>query len=269
MLPILTENTHHLDLLMTSSSIYNNKRSREPSPGREVKRAQCPSDDGSQLLSYEAFKCLGNPAQKEYVDGMLEVLSYWDSFKKSCPRIDMMVHEHYNSDNRLSSDEEEASHALQQNLNLKWKLLKKPASRHTPSKMNERTRWSDDELRWNSDKSRFELKQGDHFRYIPDAEIRQYGLHNHISSSLLWYRLTIFIGEPHIVTTDGYKSSWDMTFRHTDGISSFRLWDSKGAARAVFHGLTESENDALEFANFLTVFKFPHTYESVIAGTVA
>lgn len=254
---------------MASSFTSNNKRPRESSPARGVKRAHCLSDDGSQLLSYEAFKCLGNSAQKKYFDGMLEVLRYWDSFKKSCPRIDMMVHENYDTDNRLSSDEEEAAHALQQSLNSKWNLSKKPASHHAPSEINVRTSWSDDELRWNSDKSRFEFEQGGRFRYMPDTELRQYGLLNHISSSLLWYRLTIFIGEPQIVTTDGYKSSWDMNFHHTDGISSFRLWDSKGAARAEFHGLKDSQNDALELVNFLTLFKFPHTYDSVIAGTVA
>jgi hypothetical protein len=61
----------------------------------------------------------------------------------------------------------------------------------------------------------------------------------------------------------------DMTFHHTDNISALRLWDSKGGARAVFSGLKKSQDNALGFVNFLTAFKFPHTYDSVIAGTVA
>lgn len=56
---------------------------------------------------------------------MLEVLSDWKSFKESSPRIDLMVHEHYDIDNRLSSVEQKAADALQKSLNLKWNLLKK------------------------------------------------------------------------------------------------------------------------------------------------
>ena len=43
----------------------------------------------------------------------------------------------------------------------------------------------------------------------------------------------------------------------------------KGGARAVFDGLKKSQADALEFVNVLTGFKFPHTYDRVMAGTVA
>jgi hypothetical protein len=258
---------------MASFSTSHIKRLSGPSPMRGVKRlcdgAQCPVVDGSQLLSYESFKCLEEPAQKKYFDDIFEVLSDWETFKKSCPRIDMMVHEHYASENRLSSDEQDATDAVQKGLNLKWGFAKKPARRKISPRMNERTRWVDDELRWNLDKSKFEIEQRGRFRSMPDTELRQYGFYNHISSSLLWYRLTIFIGEPQIVDTDGYKSSWDIKFHHTDSTSTLRLWDSKGSARAVFEGLKDSQDDALEFVNFLTTFKFPHTYDNVIAGTVA
>jgi hypothetical protein len=47
------------------------------------------------------------------------------------------------------------------------------------------------------------------------------------------------------------------------------MWDSKGRAKAEFSGLKEAKGDALEFINFVTRFKFPHTYDGVILGTVA
>lgn len=102
-----------------------------------------------------------------------------------------------------------------------------------------------------------------------ERSIRQRGFYNHISSPLLLYRLNILAGELKEVTSDHYKNSWDMTFHHLDGASTLRLWDSKGRARAVFSGLKEAQGDALEFINFLTRFKFPHTYYGVISGTVA
>ena len=52
-----------------------------------------------------------------------------------------------------------------------------------------------------------------------------------------------------------------------DGVSTLRLCDSIGGARAAF-GRT-SQDDALEFVNYLTRFKFPHTYDQMKAGTVA
>lgn len=53
-----------------------------------------------------------------------------------------------------------------------------------------------------------------------------------------------------------------------DVVSTLRLWDSKGGVRAVFNGLKKSQDDGLEFINSLTRFKFPHTYDGVIVGTV-
>lgn len=58
-----------------------------------------------------------------------------------------------------------------------------------------------------------------------------------------------------------------MKFYHMDGVSTLRLCDSIGGARAAF-GRT-SQDDALEFVNYLTRFKFPHTYDQMKAGTVA
>ena len=61
------------------------------------------------------------------------------------------------------------------------------------------------------------------------------------------------------------------------GISQFTIEtvpvvSDYGTARAEpghSSGLTDSQDDALELINLLIYFKFPHTYDGVIARTVA
>jgi hypothetical protein len=190
-----------------------------------------------------------------------------------------MVFKHYEANNRLTAVEIEAAYSLQELIKRKWRLSKtplpEPKARHALRNIRETTRWYDDHLRWNSVDSRFEFEQTQNsqprFLSIDDFErsIRQHGFLKHISSALLLYRLNILAGEFKEVESDLYKSSWDMTFRHLDRASILRMWDSKGRAKASFSGLKETEGDALEFINFVTRFKFPHTYDGVISGTVA
>lgn len=155
---------------------------------------------------------------------------------------------------------------VQKDLKQKWNLSKEPsvnsASRHARPEMSEKISWYNDELQWYSVKSQLELAQNCQrcHRYIPDDKsLRPCGSFDHISSLLLWYRLTILTGEPKNVTTDNYKFSWDIKFYHMDSVSTLRLWNSKGGARAAFSGLKASQDDALGFVNYLTRSKFPHT----------
>ena len=60
-----------------------------------------------------------------------------------------------------------------------------------------------------------------------------------------------------------------MKFYHVDGVITLRFWDSIGGARAAFGRLKTSQDNALEFVNYLTRFKFPYTYDQMKAGTVA
>jgi hypothetical protein len=231
------------------------------------------------LLSYGNFKCLGDSDQEEYFNRMTGVSRTWKDFETSCPRIDKMVFKHYEANNRLTAAEREAAYSLQELIERKWRLTKtplpEPKARHALRNMSKTTRWYDDDLRWNSVHSRFEFEQTrgpqPSHRSLDDFErsIRQHGFYKHISSALLLYRLNILAGEFKEVESDRYKSSWDMTFHHLDGASILRMWDSKGRAKAVFSGLKEVEGDALEFINFVTRFKFPHTYDGVISGTAA
>jgi hypothetical protein len=231
------------------------------------------------LFSYEQFKRLGASDQEEYFNSMAGASCTWKAFENSCPRIDKMVFQHYEANNRLTPAEREAAYSLQELIARKWRLSKtplpEPKARHAPRNMSEQTRWYDDDLRWNSVNLKFEFEhtqvpQSSH-QSLEDFErsIRQRGFYKHISSPLLLYRLNILARELEEVESDHYKCSWDITFHHLDSASTLRLWDSKGRAKAVFSGSKEVEGDALEFINFVTRFKFPHTYSGVISGTVA
>jgi hypothetical protein len=231
------------------------------------------------LLSYENFKSLGDSDQEDYFKRVIKISHIRKGFETFCPRIDRMVFQHYEADNRLTAFEEEAAYSLQDLIKRKWRLSKtplpepkaKPGLRNT----SETTRWNDENLLWNSVDSQFELEQTEGaqptYHSLDDFEksIRQHGFYKHISSALLLYRLNIFAEGLEEVESDSYKSSWDVTFHHRDGASIIRMWDSKGRAKAAFSGFKEAEGDALELINFVTRFEFPHTYDGVIAGTVA
>ncbi|KAJ5904788.1 uncharacterized protein N7473_001704 [Penicillium subrubescens] len=174
------------------------------------------------LLSYGNFKCLGDSDQEEYFSRMAGVSRIWKDFDTSCPRIDKMVFEHYEANNRLTAVEREAAYSLQELIKKKWRLSKtplpEPKARHALRNVRETTRWYDDDLRWNSVDSRFEFEQSQDpqpkFLSIDDIErpIRQHGFLKHISSALLLYRLNILAGKFKEVESDRYKASWDMTF---------------------------------------------------------
>lgn len=230
-------------------------------------------------LSYKEFKCLGGVDQQQYYNSTAKASSAWKTFVTSCPRIDRMVFQHYETNNRLTIAEREAAYSVQEHIERTWRLSKPPLpefrTRHTPRNMSEQTCWYDDDLRWNSFSSKFEfghsqLSQSSH-QSLDDFErlTCQRGFYKHISSPLLFYRLNSLAGELE-VESDHYKSSWDITFHHSNSAgTTLRLWDSKGRARAVFSGLREAEGDALELINFVACFKSPHTYDGVISGTVA
>ncbi|KAJ5714080.1 uncharacterized protein N7483_011261 [Penicillium malachiteum] len=260
---------------MNSLITTSNKRKAESSllgPMKHPCRPISPSRD----LSYEEFELLDNRTRKKYFDSMRKWTNDWESFKKAGPRIDIMVLQHHDRDNRLTSEEQSNANSVDMMLKEIWRLKGLPVnvdSEHRSSRANERkTRWYDDDLRWNQDECHFELECSQRpYRHAVDMDgaLSQYGLCKHISSSLLWYRLNIFTKSPITTDTDNYKQAWDMQFHHLDGASTLRVWNSKGAPRAVFDGLEKSQIDAQKFLNFLTMFKFPHTYDGVIAGTVA
>ncbi|CAI7611683.1 unnamed protein product [Penicillium pancosmium] len=240
----------------------------------------------SESLTYEDFQSLQDPHKMRYFDKLTVASTSWAAFEKSCPRLDKFVLQHYDNNNYLSCDK--FGRSLQHNVKQRWSSSEAPspdsASRQEYGNTGSLVHWYDDDLRWDSANMRYELKR---YRSPPIhlpidkviSEFRLRGFLHHISSSLLLYRLTILTGELGETTdsqtgcpwdmTDGYKSSWDIPLRHMDSVSTLRFYDYKGQARAFFCGSEEAQNDAVELINLLTSFSFPHTYDGIMAGTVA
>jgi len=98
---------------------------------------------------------------------------------------------------------------------------------------------------------------------------RQRYLWDRISSQLLFYRLAATFGMPPPVETDGYKVCWEINLQHYDGSSTLEFYDYKGAAKARFFGSDDASEDALKLINFLVGMECLHTYDGIVAGTIA
>ncbi|CAG8054011.1 unnamed protein product [Penicillium nalgiovense] len=261
------------------SSTSNHKRSAESLAEAEAKR-QCTRAPFSLSIHdafetihlcgdnlYENFRRLSDSNQRLYFENVFETL-------RSFPRIDLMVLQQYDKGGRLNQDELEATHLLQKKMEKKWCSVKLDPKVLSRRRQREFVKWDDDKLWWNPCTRDFELRDAQSFNECHSSEhfetsLRHCGFLYHISSSLLLYRLTLLMGDSESISTDGYKSCWEVRFYHTDGFTFLRLWDSKGGPRASFYGSKQSQNDALEFVNLLTTYKFPHTYDGTIAGAVA
>jgi hypothetical protein len=90
-----------------------------------------------------------------------------------------------------------------------------------------------------------------------------------ISSQLLFYRLTVTFGMPPPLGTDGYKSCWTICLRHCHDGSKLEFYDYKGAAEVRFFGSDDASEEALKLINFLVGMRCLHTYDGIVAGTVA
>ena len=90
-----------------------------------------------------------------------------------------------------------------------------------------------------------------------------------ISSQLLQYRLTVMFGMMSPIETDEYKCCWGAYLLHKDGRSVLVLDEHKGAASGHFSGSPEASVDALGLLNFLCGNNIPHSYDGILAGTVA
>lgn len=232
-------------------------------------------------LSYEHFEGLPYSDRMAYFNSLIDALRHLQGSRRCIPRIDDAIFQNYDQDNRLNAAELEAAEYLQEVIARKWSLVQvsstNTVSGNTYPKASGQVRWSDDYLRWSPKKSQLELASP--LERDGESLLRYQSFHSHISSSLLLYRLNILIQDLEGYTpdhteccwdaTDQYKCSWDISIHHSESGSTLRLWDSKGGARAAFYGSREAGNDALELINFLTGVKFPHTYDGLIAGTVA
>ena len=98
---------------------------------------------------------------------------------------------------------------------------------------------------------------------------RHRDLWGRISSQLLFYRLAATFGMPPPVETDEYKVCWEINLQHCDGSSTLEFYDYKGVAKARFFGSDDASEDALKLINFLVGMECVHTYDGIVAGTIA
>ena len=103
----------------------------------------------------------------------------------------------------------------------------------------------------------------------PGLNSFSHSLFDKISSQLLLYRVMTTFDMPPPIETDGYKSAWHVDLFHQDGISTLALSDNKGAPSTRFSGTSGASVDALGLLNFLTGMNCPHTYDGIVAGTMA
>ncbi|KAL4869114.1 hypothetical protein BDV12DRAFT_196548 [Aspergillus spectabilis] len=274
-----------------SSSVVKRARSRSPTPApNKLPRLASGSasspilinnaleKEGSGVataisLTYEEFKNLDDAAQmKQYMD-MREALLKLEY----CPSLDIELFRLRPTESRLNEEEEKDTDHQLRDLRAKWSLwvYTQRIHRLPDSANNTWTHWYDDDLYWNAVESRFELCQRcSHYLSFEDVNdlLRHKSLHGlwpRMSSQLLLYRLTIYMERSPNLETDAYKTCWETKFQHSDKFSILRFWDSKGAPRMEFRGTRNCQDDALQLVNLLAGLKFPHTYDGVIAGTVA
>ena len=121
------------------------------------------------------------------------------------------------------------------------------------------------ELRLNG--RQFEHEEAPGYVYGEDK-----GFTERISSQLLLYRIVVMFGmiPPQQEGYEGrYKSCWECMLRHKDGTSRFTAFDYKGGATLKFKGSAEGSADAMELLNFLCGDAIPHSYDGILAGTMA
>ncbi|MCJ1309052.1 hypothetical protein MMC25_002707 [Agyrium rufum] len=136
---------------------------------------------------------------------------------------------------------------------------------------------SDDHVHWGAFDLMYKLPDSD-LRVVSRAEQTQAGytfhdenglFYNRISSQLLQYRVTVVFGMIPQDESDGYKCQWLAELIYKDGKSRLRLDEHKGSANVHFTGTAEASTEAVRFLNFLTGNNIPHTYDGILAGTVA
>jgi hypothetical protein len=166
----------------------------------------------------------------------------------------------------LDQDEQDKTAGEIENLYTKWNLERADSEQH---KIDHGSRssspiveWYDDHLHWIHEESQFVVCR-------KWCDMPAHGLCFHMTSHLLMYRLALLFGKSLWEEADGYKSCWEIRILHSDHHSVLRFWDSKGSARIFFCGRRESQNDALSLVNLVARWKFPHTYDGVIAGRMA
>ena len=110
--------------------------------------------------------------------------------------------------------------------------------------------------------------------YLHSDKAKFIPMYRIMSPALLLYRLiATFFGSPKC--SDGYKSIWDYTIKHTATGKQLNFSEWKGAIgfwlpETDYRKLTESfRNDLIELLNYLISDECAHPYDNLVAGCVA
>lgn len=95
------------------------------------------------------------------------------------------------------------------------------------------------------------------------------GFTDSISSQLLYYRLATVFGMIPQSVSDQCKCYWTADLLCESGKGRLCLDEHKGAAGVHFYGNEESSVEALKLLTFFVGNKIPHSYDGILAGTIA
>ena len=205
---------------------------------------------------------------------LLEIEKQWIQLRERCPRTDLEIHLH---SGRANYDHQDDIYEKQQQIARKWNyegdddVATSPAAGRT----SDNVYWDSWSIYWNSESGLYV--------YDPEAQKREWmdfsrqdlrlrmanRFTNRMSSQLLLYRIACIFGMPPQKECDGYKSCWGVCLRHCSGASNLVLDEHKGAISVHFQGSSEDSQDALGLINLLVGTECLHTYDGIIAGTIA
>ena len=197
-----------------------------------------------------------------------EVEQSWSFYIKDCPHADRQLYT-CAARERLGDGEEDEKLQFQE----KWSYAE---DTEEDERLDITSWWSAWDLRvedLTSNRSRLVLRNrksktsSDAFRLLQSEDSARFT--DSISSQLLYYRLTAVFGMmPHSVS-DEYKCCWTTDLFCEGGKGRLCLNEHKGAAEVHFYGTEDGSIEALQLLNFLVGNKVPHSYDGILAGTVA
>ena len=206
-----------------------------------------------------------------------EIEQKWESLTQFCPSLDTLIYlqlnRGLNEDDEIAMDDKIAKYEEEYVFTELWRYedtgeIERERARRMSSPIPKRI-WHSSDLASESPGEGlviFVLRDPE-TNFFPGR--RQTYLWNRISSQLLFYRLTTTFGMPPPVGTDGYKVCWTINLQHRDDSSRLMFYDYKGAASVRFFGSEDASEDALKLVNFLVGMECLHTYDGIVAGTIA
>lgn len=155
---------------------------------------------------------------------------------------------------------------------LEARLSRRSRTADSSSGKTARMQWSDWSLYRDPEEGTMKLCEHEEFSLVCSCgPLWNRGLSYQISSQLLLYRLTATFGMPPPRETDRYKSCWDcaIKFDDDDDDSVGRIMDWKGTISLSFEGTITASKEFVKLINYIVGYKCLHSYDGIVAGTVA